>query len=109
MARDPRTAEQMRADVTRSLQREGKEKRDADRRRAELENIADMRDDIISLVRNSGLSFEDIHAACGPHPTTLQAWADKKVTAPRLSKMQATARILGWNYKLVPIEDKPTS
>ena len=56
----------------------------------------------MSLVKNSGMSFEDIHGRCGPHPHTLENWAQKKVEAPRLGKLRATLRVIGYDFGIVP-------
>jgi hypothetical protein len=61
----------------------------------------DLRDDLISAVRNSGMSFEDIHGRCGPHPHTLENWAQKVTRRPTLGKMRATARIIGLDFGLI--------
>lgn len=70
-----------------------------EKEQARLENYEDMRDNLISLVRNSNFSFELIHERCGPHPSTLQAWADKKVSKPQLGKMYAVLQIIGKKFK----------
>lgn len=63
--------------------------------RARLEAYEFMRDDLMSAVKNSGMSFEDIHGRSGPHPSTLQRWLDKMVAKPQLAKMISTMRIIG--------------
>lgn len=64
-----------------------------------LEFYEDMRDNLMSLVRNSGMSFEDIHNHCGPCPATLQNWDDKKVKKPQLGKMYSTLQIIGKKFR----------
>lgn len=61
-----------------------------------LEAYEDLRDDVMSLVKNSGMSFEDIHDHCGPCPATLENWAQKKVSRPQLGKIRATLTIIGY-------------
>jgi hypothetical protein len=73
---------------------------DAERQR--LEAYEDLRDDVVSLVKNSHLTFEDIHGKLGPHPSTLTKWAEKTTHAPRLGKMQATLRIIGYDIGVIP-------
>jgi hypothetical protein len=51
-----------------------------------LERTQDLRDDTMSLVRNSPFTFEDIHAHCGPHPRTLQMWDEKITQRPQMGK-----------------------
>jgi len=70
------------------------------REQARLENYEYMRDNLImSLVKNSNFSFELIHERCGPHPSTLEAWAQKKVSKPQLGKMYAVLQIIGKKFK----------
>lgn len=63
---------------------------------AKLEAYEDLRDDVMSLVKNSGMSFEDIHDHCGPTPHTLENWAQKKVSRPQLGKIRAVLTIIGY-------------
>lgn len=69
--------------------------------RARLQTYGDLRDDVMSLVRNSHLTYEEIHARCGPHPVTLRKWDEKLVGAPRLEKLQATLRIIGYDIGII--------
>jgi hypothetical protein len=39
------------------------------------------------MIRNSGLSLEEIHARCGLQPATLRSWEDKEVSRPQLAKL----------------------
>lgn len=66
-----------------------------------LEAYEDLRDDLMSAVKNSGMSFEDIHGRCGPHPHTLENWAQKKIRRPMLGKMRSVARIIGLDFGIV--------
>ena len=79
------------------------ERREFERERAKLEDYRDLRDDVVSMVKNSGLSYEDIHARCGPHPKTLEHWADKTVDMPRLGKLRSTLRILGKDIGIIDL------
>jgi hypothetical protein len=78
-----------------------KERREYLRLRTELEAYQDLRDEVCALVRNSSLSWEDIHARCGPHPSTLKAWDEKTVFKPQLGKMRSTLRILGYDFGII--------
>lgn len=73
---------------------------DAERQR--LEAYEDLRDDVIALVKNSHLTFEEIHGKLGPHPTTLTKWLEKTTHKPQLGKIQATLRILGYDIGVLP-------
>ena len=70
-------------------------------RQADAEKYEDLRDDVISLVNNSGLGYDEIHARCGPHPRTLSAWANKEVSRPQMGKMLSTLRILGRDIGII--------
>lgn len=69
--------------------------------RDRLEFYEDIRDDVMSAVKNSGMSFEDIHGRCGPCPHTLENWSQKKVRKPQLGKMRAVLHILGLDFAIV--------
>lgn len=71
------------------------------REQARLESYEDLRDDVLSVIKNAGVSFEDIHGKCGPHPHTLQSWAHGDVHQPRLGKMQSALRIVGYDIGIV--------
>jgi hypothetical protein len=77
------------------------EEREFRKKRAELEAYQDLRDDVISLVRNSDFTFEEIHARCGPHPRTLLHWLEKKIDKPQLGKMRSTLRIIGYDIGII--------
>jgi ribosome-binding protein aMBF1 (putative translation factor) len=76
-------------------------KRAVEAERARLETYEDLRDDVLSIIKNSGMSFEDIHGKCGPHPSTLHSWETDKVHQPRFSKMQSALRIAGYDLGIV--------
>jgi hypothetical protein len=72
-----------------------------EREKARLESYEDLRDDVLSVIKNSGVSFEDIHGKCGPHPSTLNSWAMNQVHQPQLRKMQSALRIVGYDIGIV--------
>lgn len=76
------------------------EKAEFKRKQAELENCRDLRDDVMSAVKNSGMSYEVIHSRFGPHPSTLTNWAEKKVDMPRMGKLRATLRAIGMDLMI---------
>jgi hypothetical protein len=78
-----------------------REEREFRKKRAELEAYQDLRDDVITLVANSNFTFEAIHAACGPHPSTLKKWDAKDVDKPQLGKMRSTLRIIGYDIGII--------
>lgn len=69
--------------------------------RERLEFYEDLMDDVMSCVKNSTMTFQDIHARCGPHPNTLENWATHKVHKPQLGKMRAVLHILGLDFAIV--------
>jgi hypothetical protein len=69
------------------------------REQARLENYEYMRDNLMSLVKNSGLAFEDIYDRFGPHPQTLEKWARRETRQPHMGKMYATLQIIGKKFK----------
>jgi hypothetical protein len=113
MTKTIKTAEQHTADIidmrTREKKQISKKKREqkqhdtaVDRERQRREAYEYMRDELMSAVKNSGMSFQDIHGACGPHPSTLEGYAIKRTIKPQMAKMQSTADIIGMKWSLVP-------
>lgn len=78
-----------------------------DAEKARLEFYGDLRDDVMSLVRNSHLTPEEIHGRCGPHPVTLRKWDEKKVGAPQLAKLQSVLRIMGYDIGIIEGTRRP--
>lgn len=84
-----------------STEEEKQHKLAVERERVRLESYEDLRDDVLSVIKNSGVSYEDIHGKCGPHPSTMTKWAHGDIHAPRLGKMQAALRIVGYDIGIV--------
>ena len=53
-----------------------------ERERSRLESYEDLRDDVLSVIKNSGMSYHDIHGRCGPHPSTLENLGAKPGARP---------------------------
>lgn len=68
----------------------------------ELEGYTDLRDEVMSYIKNSGVSFREIHARCGPHPHTLENWAQQAIARPQLGKMRSALRVIGYDLAVVP-------
>ena len=98
------SADEVKASIKRLHDMNAKEKREFNAKREQLEAYHDLRDDVVSIIKNSGKAFEDIHAECGPHPSTLQNWVDKKVSQPRMGKVRSVLRILGYDIGIVDSE-----
>ena len=105
MPEEIKTAEEVVASVATHRRKQKKEKRQYDAARAKeqatLEAYEDLRDDVITLVMNNKMTFEDIHGRCGPHPSTLTSWMTGKVQRPQLAKVQSVLRILGYDLGVV--------
>jgi hypothetical protein len=95
------SAEEVKASISRHRRVVTREERDFKKKQAEQEAYQDIRDDVASIIKNSGMSFEDIHARCGPHPKTLENWAEKKVSKPQMGKLRSVLRILGYDFAIV--------
>lgn len=93
-----KTAEEHVQDLDTLTARRKREEEEFKRKQKELEDIRDMRDDVMSMIRNARLSYEDIHAMFGPHPDTLKAWDLKKIDSPRMGKMRAALRAIGKDF-----------
>jgi hypothetical protein len=103
MTRKIKTAEEHIADIG-SLQRQRRrEQTEYERERAKREAIYDIRDDVLSLLQNSGKSDEYIHENFGPHPTTLKKWRENKYVQPRMGKMQSTLYAIGKRFAIVDL------
>lgn len=105
MAKEIKTAAQVvRSQINKDRYSTAEEKQHrlaVERERARLESYEDLRDDVLSVIKNAGVSYEDIHGKCGPHPSTLHSWASNTVHQPRLNKMQAALRIVGYDIGIV--------
>lgn len=86
-----------------------KQEHDADylRRQRELEDYQDLRDDVVSYLRNSGVKYDTIHERCGPTPQTLLNWENKTVSKPQLGKMRAALRIIGKDLGVIDRRGQP--
>lgn len=69
--------------------------------RARLESYEDLRDDVLSVLKNEGISFEDVHGRLGPHPSTLHSWETGAVRQPQLRKMQSALRTVGYDIGII--------
>jgi ribosome-binding protein aMBF1 (putative translation factor) len=97
-----RTADEVIRSIDNHKAKRTTEQREFRKAQEVMEQYQDLRDDVMSMVKNSGMSYEDIHARCGPHPATLENWAQKNVQQPRLGKMRAVLRIIGYDFAIVP-------
>ena len=100
----PKTAEEHQRDIRDAQTRQAKERREFLQKQKELEYYEDLRDDTISIAKNSGLSFAEIHARGGPTVTTLTKWLDKEVSRPWTGKLRSTLRICGHDLGIVELK-----
>jgi hypothetical protein len=105
MAKEIKTAGQhVRAMITKdrySTAEEAQHKRAVDAERARLESYEDLRDDVLSVLKNNHMSYEDVHGKFGPHPSTLHAWEVGTVHFPQLRKMQSALRTCGYDIGII--------
>lgn len=99
------TAGQVRSAIIRkdrySTAKEAKHKQQMDAEQARLENYEDLRDDVLSVLKNHHISFEDVHGKLGPHPSTLRSWEMGTVHQPQLRKMQSALRTVGYDIGII--------
>lgn len=63
----------------------------------------DIRDNTISILKNSGVSDELVHARNGPTPLTLARWRAKKVLSPRMSSIRSALRAVGKDIGIIDL------
>jgi hypothetical protein len=95
------SAEEVKKSISKHHSVVTREQREFKQKQAAQEAYQDLRDDVCSIIKNSGMSLEDIHGHCGPVPQTIQAWMDKKVSAPRMGKIRSVLRVLGYDLAIV--------
>ena len=83
-----------------------KEQREFKRLQLEAERYEYLRDDLCSLIKNSGVADEIIHARGGPTPQTLRNWRERKVNRPMASKMQSAGRAIGLQLTWSEIKER---
>lgn len=81
-----------------------KEQRDHAKAMEALSLSRAARDDMISHVRNSGMSYQQIEDSGGPTVTTLMAWELGTVNYPRISTLALCAKVIG--LRVVFIDSK---
>lgn len=72
-----------------------------ERRQAHLTPVEDIRDEVISVVRNSKLTFRQVNANLGPAPSTLKAWADRRTHRPQINTVRGALRACGYDLAIV--------
>ena len=67
-------------------------------RSLEVNPIEDVRDDVISLIRNAKLSFPEVEAKGGPTAGTLNKWMDKETKRPQFATLQRALHAIGKDF-----------
>jgi hypothetical protein len=84
-----------------SAAEEAKHKKQMEAERAQIESYEDLRDDVLSVLKNHQMSYEDVHGKLGPHPSTLHKWETGDTHQPRLAKMQSALRTVGYDIGII--------
>ena len=101
MARVIKTAEEHIESYQKHRARKNLDKRQFNnwlKERERLEDYRDIRDDFMSQIKNTNVSFQTIEDLGGPTTQTLRKWDMKMVDKPSLGKMVSAARICGIDY-----------
>jgi hypothetical protein len=105
MAKAIKTAGQVRASIINQNRyktaEEAQHRAAVEAERARLESYEDLRDDVLSVLKNQHVSYEDVHGRCGPHPSTLNAWERGDIHQPQLRKMQSALRTVGYDIGII--------
>ena len=105
MTKEIKTAAQhVRAIITKDRYSTAEEKQHrlaVEAERSRIEAYEDLRDDVLSVLKNNHISFEDVHGRLGPHPSTLHAWEKGAIHQPQLRKMQSALRTVGYDIGII--------
>lgn len=71
--------------------------------REQLERLENLRDDCITLWRDSGLTFKEVHERGGPTPQTQSKWLYKETRYPRYDTIERMLMALGHELMPVPV------
>lgn len=82
----------------RRLSKTERESREFRRKMEELRSIEDLRDEVVSHLRNSHYSYQAIENLGGPVVQTLEAWTTGETRQPRLNTMRAALRCIGKDF-----------
>jgi phosphoglycolate phosphatase-like HAD superfamily hydrolase len=64
-------------------------------------DVSDIRDDVMSLIKNSRLTFKQVEGAGGPAAGTLSKWAAKETERPQLNTIRAALRAVGHDLGII--------
>lgn len=97
-----KTAAEHQQDIQRHLWREAARKHAQKHKEDRLSYGESLRDDVMSLVRNSKMSYDQIWSRGGPTPKTLESWQNREVKYPQIGTAQAILKAIGTNGLQVP-------
>lgn len=58
-------------------------------------------DDLLTVIKNSGMKVNALADKAGVAPTTIGKWLDGTTLHPRISTLSAVARVFGYKLELV--------
>lgn len=93
-----KTAEEHVAKIIKLEKQSKKDARDFRALQKKMESIEDLRDDVMAIIRDSKVDWDDIHANFGPTRRTLSRWDQKIVKFPQLGKMRTALRAVGKDF-----------
>jgi len=67
-------------------------------RRQEVHPIEDIRDDVVSLIRNAGLDFVEVERRGGPMAGTISKWFYKETKRPQFQSLQRALHAVGKDF-----------
>ena len=82
----------------RRLSKAEREKKEFKLKMEDLRSIEDLRDEVVSHLRNSPYSYQAIENLGGPIVQTLEAWTTGETKQPRLNTMRAALRCIGKDF-----------
>lgn len=98
-----KTAAEHHKAITLAQRREQRRKR-AEKNKPKI-SIEDLRDETMSIVRNSGKTYEEIHAKWGASPSTLTKWQYREVLRPQLNLIRGTLLACGYDLVIARKDD----
>ena len=63
-------------------------------------------DRLRTIINDEKVSYEDVHAKSGVSVATMRGWFGGKTRRPQHATIMAVARSLGYDYKLVKVQNK---
>lgn len=67
-------------------------------RNLEVAPLEDVRDDVVSLIRNSGMSFKEVEERGGPKAATISRWQAREVKNPQFRTLRWALQAIGSDF-----------